>query len=896
MGRKAQWGIKERKGPGRKARKQGEPELGLFLSNIQSKENSSPKTPVSKLKRQNESNVGGISTKKRVKFSQNLVEERTFHSDPRERRNKSFLRNLMLNSFGMNAYDEDDDDENDETVDDEEDKPDLTCNFDDADYLDDPLSIDEKVSKSNHFSISKSIDNPGEEDDNEDDDDDEDEDHDEIPYDQNEEYQTNEDHQFDSKKDSEESSKNRVDDDNATDDAMDDTMKISDSIEIGIDENIATDISLLKQRISDIMFVLSDFKNRRQEDKTRDDYIRVLREDFCTYYSYNKFLMCKLMNIFSIDELREFLEASEIQRPLVIRTNTLKTKRRDLAQALINRGVNLDPIANWSKVGLVIYDSQVPIGATPEYLAGHYMLQGAASLVPVMALSPMENEKILDLCAAPGGKTTHIAAMMRNTGVIFANDSNKDRCKALTANIHRLGVTNAIVTNLDGRKYPRMIKSFDRVLLDAPCSGTGVISKDPSVKTSKTNQDILKNSYVQKQLILAAIDSLNANSSTGSVLVYSTCSVLIEENEWVIEYALRKRNVKLVPINLDFGREGFTKYRELRFHPTMKYTRRFFPHTNNTDGFFVAKLKKFSNEIPSETNQTEMGENSTVENDVDGDHVPKPIQEKNDSSGNYPKKISPNNKNSIHHHQNGKMNNHNGKKHRPNRKAARGEDQIDSNNFGAHGIERKSNAMQRQHNLSNQQARTKAMNNHSLSAAVAANSNNLDDDVKQTPLTTMVRRKKANLKNRGKLYKAKNEEINFDVDDNKGDDKQKTNPRMSGKRFNNKMIRMKMKKFKMNKTMMIASKSNNLANSSTKAKKMNNNNNNTSNGDDNGDNNHYRTNQIDSDETERGDGADYESHYKDEDEDEEKRKNRPIEIDGLEDSNRPENRETEAQR
>uniref|UniRef100_A0A915MSG9 SAM-dependent MTase RsmB/NOP-type domain-containing protein n=2 Tax=Meloidogyne TaxID=189290 RepID=A0A915MSG9_MELJA len=86
--------------------------------------------------------------------------------------------------------------------------------------------------------------------------------------------------------------------------------------------------------------------------------------------------------------------------------------------------MNVDPAAKWTKVGLIVYDSQVPVGATPEYLAGHYILQGLSSFLPVMALAPQPNERILDMCAAPGGKTTHIASLMKNTGVLFANDSN----------------------------------------------------------------------------------------------------------------------------------------------------------------------------------------------------------------------------------------------------------------------------------------------------------------------------------------------------------------------------------------------------------------------------------------------------------------------------------------
>uniref|UniRef100_A0A2R5LMA6 Putative trna and rrna cytosine-c5-methylase nucleolar protein nol1/nop2 n=1 Tax=Ornithodoros turicata TaxID=34597 RepID=A0A2R5LMA6_9ACAR len=368
--------------------------------------------------------------------------------------------------------------------------------------------------------------------------------------------------------------------------------------EIEKEKHEPPDLALISQRIKDIVHVLSDFGKRREEGKSRVEYLEVLRNDLCEYYSYNEFLMQRFMDLFCPAELIEFLEANEVPRPVTMRTNTLKTRRRDIAQALINRGVNLDPVGKWSKVGLVVYDSQVPIGATPEYLAGHYILQGAASMLPVMALAPQENERILDMCAAPGGKTTHIGALMKNTGILFANEIHEERCKAIVGNLHRLGINNTVVCSYDGRKFPEVVTGFDRVLLDAPCSGSGVISKDQAVKTNKEEKDILRCSQLQKQLILSAIDCADCSNNKPGYIVYSTCSVLPEENEWVIDYALKKRNVKLVPTGLDFGREGMTRYREHRFHPSMNRTRRFYPHTHNMEGFFVAKLKKFSNDIP----------------------------------------------------------------------------------------------------------------------------------------------------------------------------------------------------------------------------------------------------------------------------------------------------------
>lgn len=346
------------------------------------------------------------------------------------------------------------------------------------------------------------------------------------------------------------------------------------------------DLAIVQQRIKDIVQVLDDFAKRRDPARARKDYLTQLKRDLCTYYGYNTFMIDAILNLFTVAEAIEFIEACEVHRPVTLRTNALKTRRRELAGALINRGVNLDPIGPWSKVGLVVYESQVPIGATPEYMAGHYMLQGASSFLPVMALAPQENEQVVDVAAAPGGKTTYIASLMRNSGILIANEINKDRLKSLTANLQRMGATNAIVSNYDGRELPKILgeRSVDRVLLDAPCSGSGVASKDASVKNSKSQDEIWRCAHLQKQLLLAAIDLVDAKSKTGGYVVYSTCSIMVEENENVVNYALRKRDIKIVPCGLEFGRQGLIRFREHRFHPSLSQARRFYPHAHNLDG------------------------------------------------------------------------------------------------------------------------------------------------------------------------------------------------------------------------------------------------------------------------------------------------------------------------
>jgi ribosomal RNA methyltransferase Nop2 len=363
-------------------------------------------------------------------------------------------------------------------------------------------------------------------------------------------------------------------------------------------EQHAPDLPSVRRRIQDVARVLANFKALRQPGSTRGEYMERLMADLEHYYGCEPPAGVRGC-VSSPDAPRAQLQhllprvhperlqrgrgagaaggergaaAGDVAHQHAQGARALhatlrapgsralaaapQARRRELAAALINRGVNLDPLDKWSKVGLLVYESRVPIGATPEYMAGHYMLQSAASFLPVMALAPQEGERVVDMAAAPGGKTTYIAALMRNTGTLFANEIKPQRLASLVANIQRLGVTNAVVCNYDGRRLPAVLGAVDRVLLDAPCSGTGVVSKDPSVKTSKSAEDIARCATLQKELILAAVDLVDAHSKTGAYIVYSTCSITVEENEAVINYVLKKRDVRLVPTGLDFGRPG----------------------------------------------------------------------------------------------------------------------------------------------------------------------------------------------------------------------------------------------------------------------------------------------------------------------------------------------------
>jgi ribosomal RNA methyltransferase Nop2 len=352
---------------------------------------------------------------------------------------------------------------------------------------------------------------------------------------------------------------------------------------------------------------LEELGNLSSEDRSRSrkEIMDELSRDLSEYYGYLPELIELFLDLFSPAEGVQYIEASERPRPLVIRTNTLKTTRKELMENLTKRGANVEAV-EWSKVAIKVTESSVPIGATPEYLAGHYMLQAASSLNPVMALAPEPGEKVLDMSSAPGGKTSYIAQLMKNAGFLLANDLKPMRQKATIANLHRLGVKNAVVCCHDGRKIGQTMKGFDRVLLDAPCSGMGIISRDPSVKLQRTVKDIERMAHLQKELLRTAIDVVNVNG----VVVYSTCSITVEENEMVVDYILKKRHVKIVETGLQVGRAGLTRYKERRFHPSVANTRRFYPHVHNMDGFYVAKIIKLAHGERQDDDEDEVSSNN----------------------------------------------------------------------------------------------------------------------------------------------------------------------------------------------------------------------------------------------------------------------------------------------
>ncbi len=265
-----------------------------------------------------------------------------------------------------------------------------------------------------------------------------------------------------------------------------------------------------------------------------------------------------------------------------IRVNCLRTEPRELHDALESQGYAVDKVSWYDCAYTVSGREEKSLGRTIEYQLGHYYIQSLSSMVPAMILAPKPNDIVLDLAAAPGSKTTQMSMHMQNRGVIVANDSSYMRLKSLGSHIDRLGVLNACITNYDGRRFPSGIK-FTKILVDAPCSSIG--SRKGCISHSENR--IRSLARLQTSLILRAFDLLD----DGGVLVYSTCTTTIDENEDVVAHLLAKRpNAVIADAGSDIvfdyargcGQDAHINENVVRYELD--------------EAFFVAKIVKGSND------------------------------------------------------------------------------------------------------------------------------------------------------------------------------------------------------------------------------------------------------------------------------------------------------------
>lgn len=297
-------------------------------------------------------------------------------------------------------------------------------------------------------------------------------------------------------------------------------------------------------------------------------------------YGYSEWLVGRFLQY--VPDVERFMEKMEQKPSQYIRVNTLKTNRDDLERRLVAKGFSLEHTV-LSEV-LKVTKAPMATGATNEYLLGHYYIQDLSSCMAVEALDVQGGQSVLDMAAAPGGKTTHIAQRMQNTGSIVALEPNQKRARSMSFNLDRLGVANTCILYADALATTNLGK-FDRVLLDAPCSCEGVIAKDKTRKTSHRPEDVDYCAGRQEKMLEAAIGACKS----GGIVVYSTCSFAPEENEMVVDRMVRKFGVSVEPV--PHGSEGLASFGNMEFEKRVRNARRFYPHVHDTTGFFVARMK-----------------------------------------------------------------------------------------------------------------------------------------------------------------------------------------------------------------------------------------------------------------------------------------------------------------
>ncbi|ELZ9928090.1 16S rRNA (cytosine(1407)-C(5))-methyltransferase RsmF [Cronobacter malonaticus] len=304
-----------------------------------------------------------------------------------------------------------------------------------------------------------------------------------------------------------------------------------------------------------------------------------------------------------LDVMREAMPAglamddfiAACQRPLrrSIRVNTLKISVAAFLAQVAPYGWQLTPVP-WCPEGFWIErddEETLPLGSTAEHLSGQFYIQEASSMLPVAALFADGNTpaRVMDVAAAPGSKTTQIAALMQNQGFILANEYSASRVKVLHANISRCGIRNVGLTHFDGRVFGAALpEQFDAILLDAPCSGEGVVRKDPDALRNWSPQSNQEIAATQRELIDSAFHAL----APGGTLVYSTCTLNREENQETVHWLLARypQAVEVLSLEALFPGADAALTEEGFLHV--------FPQIYDCEGFFVARLRKTASVEP----------------------------------------------------------------------------------------------------------------------------------------------------------------------------------------------------------------------------------------------------------------------------------------------------------
>ena len=294
-----------------------------------------------------------------------------------------------------------------------------------------------------------------------------------------------------------------------------------------------------------------------------------------------KFLEDMLEKQYGIEIAQKIIEGYLAKRKTTLRINTIKSNIEEIKQKLDAKKIEYEEV-KWSKEAIIIKnEDEKAIQEMDIYTNGEIYMQSLSSMLPPIILEPKEGTDILDMTAAPGGKTTQIAALTNNKAHITACEKNKIREERLKYNIDKQGASCVFIMQKDARFIDDFF-SFDQILLDAPCSGSGTLDfNDSNIGKYFSKQLIDRSSSVQKTLLSKAIKLLKP----GHEMVYSTCSILSCENEDIIVHSIKNENVEIVPIHFE-GME------ELPLLPTKIHGTLCVCPTDLYEGFFVAKIRK----------------------------------------------------------------------------------------------------------------------------------------------------------------------------------------------------------------------------------------------------------------------------------------------------------------